>query len=1541
MDNPVVEPSVHYVCTNIMEMSRAAFTLLRGIGMRLKLTLKRRGAPVRDIRVTADVTATIGDIARFLSVADPAATNAVPPDGTSRSDVTLRVENPGALHGRLLNPLLSIHESGLRSGCAIELVPTTANRPGEALSGHPVAAVRVITGPDSGARFTIAAGVNFIGRHPDAEVRLTDPLVSRRHANIAVAESVTITDLNSANGVEIDGVAIDRASVTTRSRIRIGESVLGLEALAFVGGPSPNSPFGQTTQVPVTRDESSFSRSPRVESTYPGEQIVLPDLPTLTEKTRFPILAVVAPIVMGATMFAVTRQMMSLVFIAMSPLIMLGTWVDNRTQNARKERDQAGRFANSIEAARASLTSEQGRQRDARVAESPGIPDVIAAIAARSELLWTRKPEHATFLEVRFGLGDLPSRTSAILPSRGSAAAGDWSRVTDLAGRFTSIADVPVVENLERAGAIGIAGAPTAAGDAARSVVMQLAGLHSPADLVFCAFSAGQPKEEWSWLAWLPHVDSPYSPVAHGGLAGDPSSAAALMADLEGLIERRRSAGAGRGETVRSRIDEKDQAGADHGKPVDRLPATPVLVAIVTDDAPADRARLVAIAQSGPDYGVFTIWLASDRSSLPVVCRTYLEVEQSGRAHVGFVRTGRRIQLGAIDRLDSVEAVQSARQLAPIDDTGAQVLDESDLPRRVAFVELLDERVASDAEVVLQRWRRNDSLKAGWTLGDQREPGGLRALVGQGALAPFQLDLRGHGPHALVAGTTGSGKSEFLQTWLLGLATEYSPDRVTFLLVDYKGGSAFADCVDLPHTVGLVTDLTPRLVRRALTSLRAEVRHRETVLSSKGAKDLEELERRSDPDAPPALILVIDEFAALASEVPDFIDGVVDIAQRGRSLGLHLVMATQRPAGVITESLRANTNLRIALRVADEADSIDVLGDRAAAHFDPATPGRAAAKLGPGRAIDFQAAYVGGRTDESESGVDIEVHEMAFGQGAEWTLQPQQKQADAAQARDIARIVQTIAHAGDRSGVDFPRRPWLDELPSLIDIDELPGADAGSIPIGLVDEPDRQRQLVFALRPDEFGNVAVIGTSGCGKTTFLRSIAYSASRAARQHPIWIYGLDFGGGGLGLMESLPTVGSVIRGDDTERVTRLISDLWSRSQERAARFARARASDLLEYRRITGRSEPRILVLIDGMAAFRTDFEFRESGAIFETFLKLAATGRQVGIAFVVTTDRASALPSALLANIQQQIVLRLASESEYSMAGVAADALDDAPVGKAVIGGREAQLAVPAGTGDVLAQTDRIEALVRRIDDVEQAPEIMRLPEIVPVEDLPSELDGCPVLGLGSSALEPVAVPLDGFFVVSGPFASGRTNAMRTLIRNLRSTRPNARFYLLSARRSDLEQAAEWHATACEAEKVEALVRELTRRLTERSGTDGPEAVIVVEGVADFEGVPADSAVAGLIKLARRVAVPVLAETDVVKGAGAWSIHSELKTARAGIVLQPDESDGFALFRVQFPRVTRAEFPVGRGLLVRDGLVERIQVAFAGGDAAQGQNPLFP
>ncbi len=473
---------------------------------------------------------------------------------------------------------------------------------------------------------------------------------------------------------------------------------------------------------------------------------------------------------------------------------------------------------------------------------------------------------------------------------------------------------------------------------AARALFAQVVALHSPAEVVVAAFASHTTAKDWDWLKWVPHTASPHSPIGTRHPAATGPACAALLNELEDL-----------------------QPGGDDGL------GRPFVVVLVENDAPVDRGRLVQLAERGPALGLVVVWVAPTTELLPAACRTFLALAPEDEGEVGYVHTATVVTPIVPEGTTADEILDAARQLSPVVDSSAPVEDDSDLPRAVGLLTLTGTELATDDQVVIERWSENRSILTGPYAPPvlPKKPGNLRAVIGQSATGSFSVDLRADGPHALVGGTTGAGKSELLQAWILGMAAAHSPQRVTFLLVDYKGGSAFRDCVNLPHTVGMVTDLSPHLVRRALASLSAELHYREHLLAQYKAKDLVELERRGEVDAPPSLIIVVDEFAALVQEVPDFVDGVVNVAQRGRSLGLHLILATQRPAGVIKDNLRANTNLRMALRMADESDSEDVLGTKVAAFFDPALPGRAVSKSGPGRLTPFQTGYAGGWTSDT------------------------------------------------------------------------------------------------------------------------------------------------------------------------------------------------------------------------------------------------------------------------------------------------------------------------------------------------------------------------------------------------------------------------------------------------------------------------------------------------------------------------------------------------------------------------------------------------
>ena len=959
------------------------------------------------------------------------------------------------------------------------------------------------------------------------------------------------------------------------------------------------------------------------------------------------------------------------------------------------------------------------------------------------------------------------------------------------------------------------------------------------------------------------------------------------------------------------------------------------MVLLIDEDAPIERPRLVELAERGPAVGVYTVWLGADLGRLPAVCSKFVVVDRNTmQTGAGSIAEGGFVAPIEVGLISAADAQRFARTMSPLIDAGALLDESGDLPSTVSFVSEQGPELIDDPSAVIERWRGSQSVSSLETAPPKRDRT-LHGFVGVSAAGPLSLDLRTHGPHALVGGTTGSGKSEFLQTWLLGMAVSNSPERVNFLLVDYKGGSAFGKCEELPHSVGMVTDLTQRLVRRVLVSLRAELTRREHVLQEWSAKDLMDLEGKERSGAPivPSLVIVVDEFAALIQEIPEFVDGMIDIAQRGRSLGLHLILATQRPSGVIKGNLRANTNLRVALRMADDDDSSDVVGSLAAARFDPSTPGRAVAKMGPGKLQPFQAAYVGGWTTGEAPPAKLRVFDLPFGTGAEWEapVEAEQHARDVGK-KDLERLVETITTAFETVEMDRPAQPWLPELASRYELSAMPTRRLDSeLVFAVRDDPARQDQVELAFLPDRDGNLVAFGTGGSGKSTFLRSIAIAAGISVRGGPCAVYGLDFGARGLSMLEALPHVGSIIGGEDEERVSRLIRQLRDTIDERAVRYAAARADSIVDYRRLANApNETRVILLVDGAGSFRSSYELGPRSRVFEAFQSIAMDGRPVGVHVVMATDRMSSVPASLLSVVPNRITLRLADEMDLVMQGVAADAFDTGtPPGRGYADGSEIQIGVLAIEDDasVAAQAEAIETLAASMvqQGVQQAPPIERLVDRIALADLPVEVGGRPTIGLADDTLGPIGLYPGDSFIVCGPPASGKSTTVLTLVESLRRWNGALTFVYLGNRRSPIGAQPGWSIAAMGEADVAEVARTLHAGFQDDS-LDPTRHVIVIDGTGDFLNTEADEALQNLIKVGRTRGATVIAEGETATMMQSWMLFKEARASRHGLVLQPDQIDGDNLFNTSFGRLARAEFPEGRGMYVRSGKATRVQIA---------------
>lgn len=595
-----------------------------------------------------------------------------------------------------------------------------------------------------------------------------------------------------------------------------------------------------------------------------------------------------------------------------------------------------------------------------------------------------------------------------------------------------------------------------------------------------------------------------------------------------------------------------------------------------------------------------------------------------------------------------------------------------------------------------------------------RVPGTAVPLGSDASGAPFLLDLVHEGPHALVAGTTGSGKSELLRTLVTGLALRCSPAELTLLLVDYKGGSSLGECARLPQVTGLVTDLDPHLAERVLVSLQAELTRREELLQSVEARDIGDY---TGGDLP-RLLIVVDEFRVLAEEVPDVLTRLVRLAAVGRSLGVHLVLATQRPAGVVSADLRANVNLRIALRVRDVADSHDVLDCADAAALPEGRPGLALVRTGPEAPRQVQVARLG-RPRRPPAVGQVTVHEHPDVLSARQQLDEAftDDRDDEGAVDDLALLLHDAAR---REGLSAPV-VWCPPLPDRID-----PADATPSAWAVLDRPEAQRREPLVWDPVQ--HLGLVGSARSGRSTALRSVL------GRLQEAWVVGLDLGRSlEQEALRGSPACCAWVGPDETAhglRVLELLQDLVLRRQ-----------------RQPRDRWSP-VVLAIDGWDRLVDLYGEVDRGRGVDLALRLLREGPAVGVVALVTGDR-SLLVGKLAGLLPQTWALPLNDPSDLLLTGLRSSQVPrDRPPGR-IVGVRDGvvgQVVLPDPQPAPLAPTE------------EEAPlRCVALPRSWSVRDG----QGPATWAVGGDEALPLAVPT-GSLLVLGPPGSGRSSTLHAL-----------------------------------------------------------------------------------------------------------------------------------------------------------------------------------
>ena len=1417
-------------------------------------------SPPADVEVTAAPRATLGAVL-------PALLGSVH-----------RVEGGLSCGAQALDPSSVLGEPPLLDGAILTVGPPVRPQP------RPLLELHVQAGPDCGGVYPLGPGEHGIGRVAEARVRVADPDVSRLHAVLRVglddAASTTVHDLGSTNGTTIDGTPVDRSGVVALPGqvVRIGDSCVALVVPEKV--PVSCRPDGE--------GHLELNRPPRQVVVPTPTRVSLPTEPRPRERTRFPAIALAVPLLAGAVLALVTRSPTYLVFVLLSPLMVLGTYLSDRAGGRRARGAARSEHASALARGQETVRRTLAAESSARHSAHPDAATLLLSATGPRPRLWERRPEDNDYLEVRLGLGAFPAAVEVHTP--GSAE-------TTESTEHPQLIDVPVTVSFARAGVVGLAGARHEVIGLARAITAQLAGWHSPRHLglvVLC----GASDEDWSWVRWLPHVE----PIRGEGpttLVGrTPDQVRVRVAELIALLD--------------SRVGDASFGG----------PWTGRSVVAVLDGAGALRRQpgVVRLLTEGPAIGIVVLCLENNLVSLPAECRATVEVSRMPAPRLR-VRTEHATTYDGVvpDAVDERWANNFARALAPLRDATPDDR-AADLPTRARLLDLLPVDATSP-----------NALETAW----RATPRGTTVPLGVAVDGdPLVVDLATDGPHVLVAGTTGSGKSELLQTLVAGLAVANRPDEMSFVLIDYKGGSAFADCARLPHTVGVVTDLDGHLTERALQSLGAELRRRERILLAAGCTDLDDYLRTAAPGSPPLprLVLVVDEFASLVDELPDFVGGLVGVAQRGRSLGVHLVLATQRPGGVVSADIRANTGLRIALRMTDAAESRDVVDVRDAADIGRFTPGRAVLRTGAGGVRHVQTARVGGQA--------YLVVTAPVARRVSWETVGELRATAIADApagcTDLARIVVAATEAARRLGAPAAASPWQPPLPSVVTSDDLDGI-AGAVAFGLRDLPREQRRATVTLGLDGGDHLVVAGGARSGRSTLLRTVAGTLAERFDVFDAHLYAIDAGGGALSALVALPHCGAVVARDETARGDRLLALLVEDLERRQQQLAQNGLSSHDEQRRTAEPEDrmPWVVLLVDGWEGLQHAYEEVDHGRPLEALARIVREGATAGFRVVITGGR-SLLTSRIGGAVHDRLVLRLPDPTDYGLAGISLRQVPaDLPAGRALLpDGSEVQVALlpgdPTGAGQVHA-IGQIAALAcsrpaSSLPNSRPGPlRVDALPTRIGFEDVEAEAkahatdSGWTLLGVGGDRLHPVGVdlPTDGpAFVVAGPPGSGRSTALATMGRWLRQQgRPTV---VVSHRRSPLRALLGTPGVlACLGPGDDVALRDLL--LAE------PALTVLADDAETLHDTPIEQPLLSLLHHDADVGPSLVLAGSVGEMAGCFrGLTVEARRGRTGLLLgQLSPGDG-DLLGVRLPR--RAAGPTGSGLLVVQGQITPVQIA---------------
>ena len=1222
----------------------------------------------------------------------------------------------------------------------------------------------------------------LIGRSRDNNIIFRNRMISEHHAQIARKDGMFIlSDRNTKNGTYVNGKRITETKLEDQDVISIvGYRILFQNSVLHfhnVGEDLSLKP-GEKTGARIDREFPGFQRSPRLIHALPAGDVEIQAPPSAGGSPDINWLSVlIPPVGMIAVMAAVAyfvRSTTSLLFTApmslVSILVSVANYYAQKKKHHRTGALRLQRYEEYLAEVNGTLSGKLKEFAEAVQATDPTVSECFHIADNPERRLWERKPDDKDFMSIRVGTGEIPFSVGIKTPKKSVTLEDDslLSKSEELKEQYQHVPNMPIVVDMLQHRTVGVVGDRAGALKLAKNMVVHAATHRSYEELKIITLFNRQEEQDWSWVRWLPHTwDEGFT---ERFLADSEKSGKNVLDELE--------------ETLKTR--ERELGELDHRESGSKLP---FLLFVIADRSLINNHSIMRfLTHTDKRLGVGAVLLFDSIANLPNLCSMIVDVGD----HAGTLRARDQAESTIPFILEEASAEQIdlfARGMAPVRLRSVQA--ESKLPGCVTFLQGYDVKTPEELNIS-HRWQKACAHRS------MSVPIGV---MSNGSVFGFDIWEKAHGPFGQVAGMPGSGKSEMMQTWILSMAVHFSPADVSFVLIDFKGTGFLLPFANMPHVAGTISDID-RNIRRNLIALESEMQRRKELFDSFGVQDIEgylNLHRLGKAtEACPFMMIVVDEFAEMKMQFPDFMPVIDSIFGIGRSLGMYCILMSQKPGGVVSPKVEANSRFRWCLRVANSGESREMLGRPEASKITVA--GRSYVKVGDNEIFELIQSFWSGAPynpnakTKTVSNVDIMQVDL-YGQRHKCETMEQTPGVNK-EVKEIHAVIRYLNQHIKEHGISSARRVWTPKLKENLPLEDVlpeqcgfngtewidhPAPASPSLhfapPIGMIDDPYTQSQYPLNLKIAEEGHVAIYGAPGAGKTTLLQTLAVSLALSYSPAHVILYGMDFGSWGLKPLEALPHTGGIALDSEEEKIRNLAQMISAVLQERRQGFSAYGVSTVKAYSEAIGKPVPHIVLLVDNFAPV---FELYPDLDPF--FVTLSRSGSGYGVYLIASTTAISGISYRVAQNIKQSITLQMIDKTDYLAIIGRTDGLEPEKVpGRGMIRGNpplEFQTAsLFSAQQDTITRIKKLGAEMSAAWKGDVTPVIPVLPDIVRYGNF-SHIPALSVpLGLTADMQQIFLSAGHKVALVSGTEKSGKTNVLKVLAGDYGETGSKTVFWL--------------------------------------------------------------------------------------------------------------------------------------------------------------------